>query len=93
MAMVDNDTPLMTMVGLEQMIAAEGSYFSSPYVTYRKVLALRITPKDQKDGYVTIDGEAIPFGPIQVEVHPGLGKVYSKSGGYEIYGPAGWKDI
>jgi sphingosine kinase len=43
-------------------------------------------------GYIAVDGEKMPFEPFQVEVHPGLGTVLSKSGGvYESPGPTGWE--
>jgi sphingosine kinase len=44
-------------------------------------------------GYISIDGEKIPFEPFQVEVHKGLGTTLSRSGFvYESPGPAGWED-
>ncbi len=44
-------------------------------------------------GYISIDGEKVPFEPFQVEVHRGLGTVLSRSGFvYESPGPAGWED-
>jgi sphingosine kinase len=49
-------------------------------VDYTKVSAYRIIPKNQKDGYISIDGERVPFEGFQVEVHRGLGTVLSKSG-------------
>jgi sphingosine kinase len=44
-------------------------------------------------GYISIDGEKIPFEPFQVEVHRGLGTTLSRRGFvYESPGPAGWED-
>ena len=44
------------------------------------------------NGFISIDGEKIPFEPFQVEVHQGLGTVLSRTGFiYETPGPAGWK--
>lgn len=44
-------------------------------------------------GYISVDGEKMPFEPFQVEVHQGLGTVLSRSGFvYETAGPAGWDD-
>lgn len=57
-------------------------------VSYRKILAYRMIPKNQEDGFISIDGERIPFGPFQAEVHKGLGTVLTKSGNhYEQPGP------
>ena len=62
------------------MIAIEkGTFFDLPHVNYRKISAYRITPKEKK-GYVSIDGERVPFEPFQAEVHKGLGTVLSRSG-------------
>jgi sphingosine kinase len=62
--------------------------FDNPDVLYRKVLGYRIIPKDQGDGYISIDGERVPFQPFQAEVHKGLGTVLSKTGHmYESPGP------
>ena len=45
-------------------------------------------------GYISIDGEKIPFEPFQVEVHQGLGTVLSRSGFvYESAGPSGWESM
>ena len=44
-------------------------------------------------GYISIDGEKMPFEPFQVEVHKGLGTTLSRRGFvYESPGPAGWED-
>jgi sphingosine kinase len=68
---------------LQAMMAVEkGHHFGMEYVKYRKILGYRILPKDQKEGYIAIDGERIPFEPFQVEVHPGLGTVLSKRGNH-----------
>ncbi|APA05442.1 hypothetical protein SS1G_09867 [Sclerotinia sclerotiorum 1980 UF-70] len=65
-----------------------GKFFGLPYVNYRKVEAYRITPKNQPNGYISIDGERVPFAPFQAEVHRGLGTVLSVSGyKYETPGP------
>ena len=62
--------------------------FDAPELKVRKVSGYRLTPKDRVDGYISIDGEKVPFEPFQVEVHRGLGTVLSKSGHlYEAKGP------
>jgi sphingosine kinase len=60
-------------------------------VTYRKVSAYRIIPRDQPKGVISIDGEGIPFEPFQLEVHRGLGRVLTKNGRFEGPGPRGWE--
>jgi sphingosine kinase len=73
-----------------QMLAAveTGKLYDMPLVSYRKILGYRIIPKGRGDGYISIDGERIPFQPFQAEVHRGLGTVLSKSGHmYEAPGP------
>jgi sphingosine kinase len=65
--------------------------FDMDVVNYRKVSAYRISPKlrtGQKTGYISIDGERVPFEPFQVEVVGGLGTVLSRNGAvYEFEGP------
>lgn len=66
---------------VQMMLNVEkGKLFDMPGVWYRKILGYRIIPKNQKDGYISIDGERVPFQPFQAEVHKGLGTVLSKSG-------------
>ena len=58
-----------------------GSFFDMPHVNYRKISGYRITPKNQPNGgYISIDGERVPFEEFQAEVHRGLGTVLSRSG-------------
>lgn len=59
---------------------ANHKFFDLPHVDYQKISAYRIIPKNQKDGYISVDGERIKFEPFQAEVHRGLGTVLSKSG-------------
>ncbi|KAF2145718.1 uncharacterized protein K452DRAFT_220407 [Aplosporella prunicola CBS 121167] len=89
MICIDGDIPRMTSI--QSLLAVEkGTFFDLPHVQYRKVVGYRITPRNQKDGYISIDGESIPFEPFQCEVHKGLGTVLSKTGHlYEAYGPSG----
>ncbi|TQV93862.1 hypothetical protein V2A60_003979 [Cordyceps javanica] len=68
-------------------------FFDLPCVHYKKVSAYRIIPRDQKDGYISIDGEKVPFEPFQAEVHQGLGRVISKRGMFEAEGPANWDKV
>ncbi|KAI1002718.1 hypothetical protein K3495_g5485 [Podosphaera aphanis] len=68
-------------LAVKMMLAVEkDAFFDMPGVWYRKILGYRIIPKDQLDGYISIDGERMPFAPFQAEVHKGLGRVLSRSG-------------
>lgn len=66
-------------------------FFDSPLVVYRKVAALRVVPRLQSDGYISVDGERVPFAPFQAEVCRGLGRVVSCKGTFEAPGPRGWE--
>jgi len=72
---IKRTTAVSTMLAVENH-----TFFDLPHVDYQKISAYRIIPKNQKDGYISIDGEKVPFKPFQVEVHRGLGTVLSKSG-------------
>ena len=58
----------------------KGGFFDFPQVNYQKVSGYRIIPRGQKGGYISIDGERVPFEGFQAEVHKGLGTVLSKTG-------------
>ncbi|RKF61585.1 Sphingoid long chain base kinase 5 [Erysiphe neolycopersici] len=77
-------------LALKMLMAVEnGKFFDMPGVWYRKIRGYRIIPRNQKDGYISIDGERVPFQPFQAEIHRGLGTVISKNGYlYEALGPA-----
>ncbi|RWA14106.1 hypothetical protein EKO27_g1023 [Xylaria grammica] len=92
MDLVTNDGDIPALKYIELMTSVEtGKFFDNPLISYRKAVAYRFTPLEQNDGYISIDGERIPFRPFQVEVHPGLGTVLSKSGHYEADGPPHWE--
>jgi sphingosine kinase len=64
-----------------------GGFFDMPDVKIRKATAFRLVPHE-KEGYISIDGEQVPFEALQAEIHRGLGTVLSKSGLlYEADGP------
>lgn len=62
------------------MAVSNNKVFDQQQVSYRKVVAYRIVPKRGSEGYISVDGERIPFEPFQAEVHNGLGTVLSMSG-------------
>ncbi|KAL2159535.1 hypothetical protein VTH06DRAFT_2540 [Thermothelomyces fergusii] len=82
----NGDIPFFKSINM-QLDVESGRFFDNPLVSYRKVSAYRIIPRNQDAGYISIDGEAIPFGPFQAEVHQGLGLTLSKTGAFEAPGP------
>ncbi|RCI14501.1 hypothetical protein L249_5924 [Ophiocordyceps polyrhachis-furcata BCC 54312] len=79
---------LWPVAALKTLMSVEsGDFFDSPHVSYKKISAYRVIPRDQDDGYISIDGERAPFAPFQAEVHPGLGRVISKRGFFEASRP------
>jgi len=87
MICIDGDLPRWK--ALKSFLEVEhGGLFGLDYVNYRKVTGYRLIPKPsgrsgpngEDDGYISIDGERIPYGPFQVESHRGLGTVLSKNG-------------
>lgn len=62
--------------------AESGGIFKQKHVRYYKCEAVRYTPLHAK-GFISVDGERTPFGPVQVEVLRGLGRVLSLTGKLE----------
>ncbi len=91
MDLVNIDGTIARSKAIDLMLSVEaGKFFDKPLVNYRKVLGYRITPRDQADGYISIDGERVPFEPFQAEIHRGLGTVLAKRvHRYEAAGPRG----
>ncbi|KAJ4257427.1 sphinganine kinase lcb4 [Fusarium torreyae] len=89
---IDGDLPIFTALRVLLDVEAE-KLFDNPHVTYKKISAYRIIPRNQDDGYISIDGERLPFGPFQAEIHQGLGRVISKAGKYEASGPTNWDKV
>lgn len=83
---IDGDIPRLTSIKL-LLEVENGGHFDQDVVRYRKVSGFRLVPR-QPSGYISIDGERVPFEGFQVEVHGGLGCTLSRSGkGYEASGP------
>ncbi|KAF2131304.1 sphingoid long chain base kinase-like protein [Dothidotthia symphoricarpi CBS 119687] len=72
---IPRSTAIKTLMAVEQH-----TFFDMDHVDYQKVSAYRIIPKQREEGYISIDGEKIPFEGFQAEVHRGLGTVLSRSG-------------
>ncbi|QDS74307.1 hypothetical protein FKW77_003923 [Venturia effusa] len=79
---IAGDIPRWTSIKL--LLAVEnGGHFERDVVRYRKVDGFRLVPR-ARVGYISVDGERVPFEGFQVEVHKGLGVTLSRSGrGYE----------
>ncbi|KAK4227430.1 NMDA receptor-regulated protein 1-domain-containing protein [Podospora fimiseda] len=88
----DGDVSPFKSISL-QLAVDSGEFFDSPLVTYRKVSAYRIIPRNPGKGYISIDGEAIPFQAFQAEIHQGLGLTLSKKGVFEAPGPLNWDKV
>lgn len=91
MDLVTVDGDISRTAAIRSLMAVEsGTFFDMPHVKYQKISGYRIIPRDQKAGYISVDGERMPFEPFQVELHKGLGTVLSKSGSlYEAPGVVG----
>ncbi|KAL9098204.1 MAG: hypothetical protein Q9163_006093 [Psora crenata] len=83
---IDGDISRIAII--KTFLAVEnGNFFDMPHVGYRKISGYRITPLGKDGGYISIDGERVPFEAFQAEVHKGLGCTLSKSGkAYEVAG-------
>ncbi|KAF7562051.1 hypothetical protein G7046_g2096 [Stylonectria norvegica] len=94
MDLVTIDGDLSPFKSIKVLLDVEsGKSFDNPHVSYKKITAYRIIPRNQNDGYISIDGEKIPFAPFQAEIHQGLGRVISKAGKYESEAPAHWDKV
>lgn len=94
MDLVCIDGDISPAKSIQLLLSVEaGHFFESPLVSYRKISAYRIIPRNQKDGFISIDGERVPFEAFQAEVHQGLGTVLSKRGVFEAPGPRDWDKV
>lgn len=76
------DTSAGRIKSLNLLTAVEsGKHYHVDQLQYSKITAFRLIPKIDS-GYLSIDGEAFPFEPLQVEVLPGAGCFLSATGGY-----------
>ncbi len=87
----DGDHSPLKMIDLQGKVP-NNQFFDSPFVSYRKVSALRLTPRSADESVVvSIDGERFPYRPFQIETHPSLGLVLTRTGRFEAPGPKGWE--
>ena len=74
---IDGDIPRRRALHLATSVK-NGTLFDQSEAFFRKIKGYRIIPK-AKQGYISIDGEAMPWEGFQAEIHRGLGTVLSKS--------------
>ncbi|KAK7886052.1 hypothetical protein WMY93_025673 [Mugilogobius chulae] len=56
---------------------------SSPYVSHVSCRAFRLQPLSSR-GTLTVDGELVPYGPLQAQVHPSLSRLIVGDSGVKI---------
>ncbi|XP_067365153.1 sphingosine kinase 2 isoform X2 [Channa argus] len=56
---------------------------SSPYVSHVTCRAFRLQPLSAK-GTLTVDGELVPYGPLQAQVHPSMARLIVGDSGVKI---------
>lgn len=56
-------------------------HFGSDFCYYAKCDAFRLVP-EAHEGYISVDGERVPFEPLQGELHRALGRIITKNGQY-----------
>ncbi|KAM9782979.1 sphingosine kinase 2 [Neosynchiropus ocellatus] len=56
---------------------------SSPYVSHVACRAFRLQPLSAR-GTLTVDGELVPYGPLQAQVHPSLARLIVGDSGVKI---------
>ncbi|KAK9465382.1 ATP-NAD kinase-like domain-containing protein [Lipomyces arxii] len=84
LVLIDSAIPRLEVLSI-LLNVQEGKHFDSKQIHYYKVDAYRVTPKAHS-GFISIDGEKFDFTPFQVEVHPSLGTVLSRTGFYQAPG-------
>ena len=56
---------------------AKGNHLEMDFMNVIEAKAFRIEPSENS-GILTLDGEMIPFGPMQAQIHPQLGRVLGR---------------
>ncbi|XP_056617846.1 sphingosine kinase 2 [Triplophysa dalaica] len=56
---------------------------SSPYVSHVSARAFRLQPLSSR-GTLTVDGELVPYGPLQAQVHPSMARLIVGDSGEKI---------
>lgn len=75
-------TNVSRLTAARMMLAIEsGTHVDFDHAVYAKVAAYRLVPK-KTEGYLSIDGEAFPHTPFQVEVVPNAACLLTPAGAY-----------
>lgn len=56
---------------------SNGSHVTRSGIDMIPVKAFRIEPEEGVNGYITVDGERVDYGPLQAEIFPSLATVMS----------------
>uniref|UniRef100_A0A8D3BXA8 YegS/DAGK C-terminal domain-containing protein n=2 Tax=Scophthalmus maximus TaxID=52904 RepID=A0A8D3BXA8_SCOMX len=56
---------------------------NSPYVSHVSCRAFRLQPLSTR-GTLTVDGELVPYGPLQAQVHPSMARLIVGDSGVQI---------
>lgn len=56
---------------------SNGSHITRSGIDMIPVKAFRIEPEEGVNGYITVDGERVDYGPLQAEIFPSLATVMS----------------
>jgi sphingosine kinase len=77
---MQSDLPLIR--ALTTVAAVDSAkHYESKHAYYAKLRGFRLVPHGKK-GYISIDGESMPWLPLQAELHPALGRIITKNGEY-----------
>ena len=72
LVIVRGDLSPLSSVSL-MLSVEDGGLLGDPRVEYRKVSAFRVTPRDQESGYISVDGERVPFEALRGAVRGAAG--------------------
>lgn len=91
--LVTVDGDISPIKAIQMMASVDGdAFFDNPLIRYRKISAYRVVPR-QPHGYIAVDGEKVPYGAFQAEVHRGLGTVLATNMWYLAPGPRAWQKL
>ncbi len=79
MGFVRNNQPGVRKRLINMMLSmGDGSHLNDPGYEVVKVRAFRLEPLNDNGGHLCVDGEEVPYGPIQAQVLPGMARVMAK---------------
>ncbi|ORY75424.1 ATP-NAD kinase-like domain-containing protein [Protomyces lactucae-debilis] len=77
---MESDLPFFSALSTVSAVDS-AKHYDSKHAYYAKLRGFRLTPHG-KEGFISIDGESMPWEPLQAELHPGLGCIITKNGEY-----------